>query len=103
MGSAVDNMTRMDVLMSAGEQVDVVSIPNVDQAVLRAANGMFEPLDDYFKKDKLDIKEEYLINAAYDGKVYALPHLTNYWYILLNKDHLDEAGLPVPRGWLDMG
>lgn len=99
-GTAVDNMTRMDVLMSAGEQVDVVSIPNVDQAVLRAANGMFEPLDDYFKKDKLDIKEEYLINAAYDGKVYALPHLTNYWYVLLNKDHLDEAGLPVPEvGW----
>jgi multiple sugar transport system substrate-binding protein len=99
-GSAVDNMTRMDVLMSAGEQVDVVSIPNVDQAVLRAANGMFEPLDDYFKKDKIDIKEDYLINAAYDGKVYGLPHLTNYWYVLLNKDHLDEAGLPVPEvGW----
>ncbi|WP_042454142.1 ABC transporter substrate-binding protein [Neobacillus dielmonensis] len=99
-GSAVDNMTRMDVLMSAGEQVDVVSIPNVDQAVLRAANGMFEPLDGYFKKDGIDIKKDYLINASYKGKVYALPHLTNYWYILLNKDDLDEAGLSVPKeGW----
>jgi multiple sugar transport system substrate-binding protein len=95
-GSAVDNMMRMDVLMSAGEQVDVVSIPNVDQAVLRAANGMFEPLDEFFEKDGIKIKEDYKISATYDGKVYALPHLSNYWYVLLNKDHLDEAGLPVP-------
>jgi len=95
-GSAVDNMMRMDVLMSAGEQVDVVSIPNVDQAVLRTANGMFEPLDEFFEKDEIKIKENYKISATYDGKVYALPHLSNYWYVLLNKDHLDEAGLPVP-------
>lgn len=99
-GSAVDNLLRMDVLMSAGEQVDVVSIPNVDQAVLRAANDMFEPLDDYFADDNLDIADEYFISASYDGSVYALPHIANYWYILLNKDHLDEAGLEVPEvGW----
>lgn len=99
-GSANDNLTRMDVLMSAGEQVDVVSIPNVDQAVLRAANNMFEPLDDYFSGDDIDPQEDFLVSASYDGNIYALPYMANYWYILLNKDRLDEAGLEVPEvGW----
>lgn len=99
-GSANDNMTKLDVLMSTEEELDVVAIPNEEQTVLRAANGMFLPLDELFTQDGVNVQEDYLISTKYDGKLYAVPQFVNYWYVLLNKDHLDAAGLKVPQvGW----
>jgi multiple sugar transport system substrate-binding protein len=99
-GSADDNLTKLDVLMATGEDVDVVAIPNQEYTVLRAANNMFLPLTDYFAQDGVNVDEDYLTNVKYDEEVYAVPQFVNQWYVLLNKDHLDEAGLQVPQvGW----
>jgi multiple sugar transport system substrate-binding protein len=39
------------------------------------------------------------IPASADGKYFGLPSKFNTYLIMLNKDHLDEAGLPVPTEW----
>jgi multiple sugar transport system substrate-binding protein len=99
-GSANDNVTKLDVLMATNESVDVVAFPNIEQTVLRAANGMFLPLDDFMKKDNIKAQDEYLVTANYGGKVFGLPQIVNYWYVIMNEDHLKEAGLKVPEvGW----
>ena len=60
---------------------------------------MAAPLDDYIAKDGYKVEEDYKVDTHLNGKVYALPGKFNPWYVLLNKDHLDEAGLKVPTDW----
>jgi multiple sugar transport system substrate-binding protein len=45
------------------------------------------------------VEEDYKVDTHLNGKVYALPGKFNPWYVLLNKDNLDEAGLAVPTDW----
>jgi multiple sugar transport system substrate-binding protein len=99
-GSANDNVTKLDVLMAANEPVDVVAFPNIEQTVLRAANGVFLPLDDLMAKEGIKPQDEYLVTAKFNGKTFGVPQVVNYWYVLLNEDHLKAAGLDVPKlGW----
>ncbi|MDF2963255.1 MAG: extracellular solute-binding protein family 1 [Paenibacillus sp.] len=37
--------------------------------------------------------------GMYAQRYFALPGKFNPWYVLLNKDHLKEAGLEVPKDW----
>lgn len=99
-GNSVETLRKLDILMSADEQVDIISLPSVDEVTLRASKNVLEPLDEYFEKHNLNPNEEYVSNPTYDGEIYATILTPSYWYVMLNKDHLDEAGLPVPEmGW----
>lgn len=99
-GNATDNMKKLDVLMSAGENVDVFLTPNKETTALRISTGVIEPLDEYLKKDNINVKDEFLSVASNSGKVYSLPSTANYWLVAMNKKHLEEAGLPIPAlGW----
>jgi len=48
----------------------------------------------------LKAEDEYYVNPQVDGKYYGMPYTSGYTYVMLNKNALDEAGLPVPKfGW----
>src|SRR5690606_26410210 len=50
--------------------------------------------------DLIDIHEEYNYSyPTFDGEYYGLPMKNNTMLILLNKAHLDEAGLEIPTEW----
>ena len=64
----------------------------------RVALGMAEPLDDFIAKDGYSVETDYKVDTRLDGKSTP-PGKFNPWYVPLNKDHLEEAGLPVPTDW----
>ncbi|WP_327113361.1 ABC transporter substrate-binding protein [Streptomyces sp. NBC_01341] len=40
--------------------------------------------------------------ATYDGRLYAVPYVTNAGLLLYRKDVLDKEGLPPPRTWAEL-
>jgi multiple sugar transport system substrate-binding protein len=40
--------------------------------------------------------------ATYDGRLYAVPYVTNAGLLLYRKDILDKEGLPPPRTWAEL-
>lgn len=99
-GSAADNLKKLDVVMSSGEEIDLVMMPSIEEVVKRAATGVLAPLDELYTKQKTNADEEYYLNGKYKGKVYTVGLTSTNWVVVLNKKHLDEAGLPIPtHGW----
>ncbi len=93
-------MKKLDVMMAAGEAVDVVHFANPDLLMERAGRGVFEPLNKYFEKAKLKPEEEYLTSPTFNGNVYGMMLTAQQWFVILNQKHLEEAKLPIPQmGW----
>lgn len=99
-GDTQEAMKKLDLAFASKEDIDVLMFSDPASYAQRVSLGMAEPLDDYIAKDGgFKVGEEYKVDTTLNGKVYALPGKFNPWYVLLNKDHLDEAGLAVPTDW----
>ncbi|MGO4542126.1 ABC transporter substrate-binding protein [Paenibacillus sp. 2TAB19] len=97
-GDSVASMQKLDLMAASNDQLDIVELPYTNYTQ-RADIGMLEPLDGYIEKDGYKYEDEYLVDTKVNGKVYALPSSMQRWFVLLNKEMLDEAGLPVPTDW----
>jgi multiple sugar transport system substrate-binding protein len=97
--NAADNVKKIDLLSASGEQLDAILLPDDRSYAQRASNGLLEPLNDLMSKEGLKYDEEYKIDTSIDGKIYGLPGTFRQWFVILNKDHLDEAKLPIPKEW----
>ncbi|MDQ0114151.1 ABC transporter substrate-binding protein [Paenibacillus harenae] len=98
-GDTQEATKKLDLAAASAEQIDVLMFSDAAAYAQRVALGMAAPLDEYIAKDGYKVEEDYKVDTHLDGKVYALPGKFNPWYVLLNKDHLDEAGLSVPSDW----
>jgi len=99
-GDTQEAMKKLDLAFASKEDIDVLMFSDPAGYAQRVSLGMAEPLDDFIAKDGgYKVSEEYKVDTTLNGKVYALPGKFNPWYVLLNKDHLDEAGLTVPTDW----
>lgn len=98
-GDTQESMKKLDLGVASGEQIDVLMFSDAAGYAQRVALGMAAPLDDFIAKDGYKVEEDYKVDTHLNGKVYALPGKFNPWYVLLNKDNLDEAGLAVPTDW----
>ncbi|AOZ94354.1 ABC transporter substrate-binding protein [Paenibacillus crassostreae] len=98
-GDTQEAFKKLDLEAASGAEIDVLMFSDPAGYAQRVALGMAEPLDDYITKDGYKVEEDYKVDTRLDGKVYALPGKFNPWYVLLNKNHLDEAGLAVPTDW----
>lgn len=97
-----DYLKQLDLRASAQEELDVVMFSNPYDYSKRVEGGLLAPLDSFIEEEGLDITEEYsglYSQGEVDGSYYGLPAKKNTYLIVLNKDHLDEAGLPVPTDW----
>lgn len=90
---------KLDLAAASGEQMDVIMFSDPSGYASHVALGMAAPLDDFIAKDGYKEEEDYKVDTHLNGKVYALPGKFNPWYVLLNKDMLDAAGLAVPTDW----
>lgn len=97
-GSPAESMKKIDLLSASGEDLDVVSLV-AGHYEQRASIGLLEPLNPFIKAEGIDYNEEYRADVSIDGTYYALPGAANQWLVIINKKHLDEAGLPVPFDW----
>ena len=98
-GDTQEAFKKLDLEAASSAQMDILMFSDPAGYAQRVALGMAEPLDDYIAKDGYSVETDYKVDTRLDGKVYALPGKFNPWYVLLNKDHLEEAGLPVPTDW----
>jgi multiple sugar transport system substrate-binding protein len=95
-GTADEYLQRLDLLMLSGEKVDVVTQPGPTPHFERASQGMLAPLDDLIEAEGINYDDVYSVRHEVDGQIFALPAYIGTWYVLMNKDHLDAAGLDVP-------
>jgi multiple sugar transport system substrate-binding protein len=98
-GDTQEASKKLDLAAASSEPMDILMFSDPAGYAQRVALGMAAPLDDFIAKDGYKEEEDYKVDTHLNGKVYALPGKFNPWYVLLNKDHLDEAGLPVPTDW----
>ncbi|OBY78210.1 ABC transporter substrate-binding protein [Paenibacillus sp. KS1] len=99
-GNSLEMLKKLDFLISSGDEVDVVQLPSTSAVVERAVRSAFTPLNEFYDKEGLKAEDEYYVNPQIDGKYYGMPYTSGYTYVMLNKNALDEAGLPVPKfGW----
>ncbi|OBZ13216.1 ABC transporter substrate-binding protein [Bacillus sp. FJAT-26390] len=99
-GNSVEMLKKLDFLISSGEAIDVIGVPSLDAVIERASRGALAPLNDYYKAEGLVPEDEYFVNPKIDDNYYGMQNTTSYQFILMNKNALDEAGLPVPTyGW----
>ena len=95
-----DYLKQLDLMASAGEQIDLMMFANVNDLVKRIDAGLVAPISEFLDAESIDINEVY--NNSYgpvDDKYYGLPmkNVTNV--VMMNKDHLDKAGLEIPTEW----
>ncbi|OUM87261.1 MAG: ABC transporter substrate-binding protein [Bacillus thermozeamaize] len=98
-GDSQEALQKLDLEAASGAQLDVLMFSDPTSYAQRVDIGMVAPLDEFIAKEGFNIAEEYKVNTTLNGKVYALPGKFNPWYVLLNKDHLEAAGLEVPKDW----
>ncbi|WP_235918228.1 ABC transporter substrate-binding protein [Paenibacillus lutrae] len=97
--NAADNVKKIDLLSASGEQLDAVLLPDDRSYAQRSANGLLEPLNDLMKKEGIKFDDEYKVDTSIDGNYYGLPGTFRQYFVIMNKNHLDEANLPVPKDW----
>lgn len=91
---------KVNIMVAAGEQIDLIKSATLAEVSAKAKSGVFEPLDDYAAKEGINLENEYGGIIPLDGKIYAVTEQLTSWLIFINKDMLDEAGLPLPpRDW----
>ncbi|MFK7693747.1 ABC transporter substrate-binding protein [Paenibacillus sp. HJGM_3] len=98
-GDTQESLKKLDLAAASGDAMDVLMFSDPASYAQRVSLGMAAPLDDYIKQEGFKVTDEYKVDTTLNGKVYALPGKFNPWYVLLNKNQLDEAGLTVPKDW----
>ncbi|MGG6312977.1 extracellular solute-binding protein [Paenibacillus macerans] len=98
-GDTQEASKKLDLEAASSAQMDILMFSDAAGYAQRVALGMAEPLDEFIAKDGYTVEADYKVDTHLDGKVYALPGKFNPWYVLLNKNHLEEAGLAVPSDW----
>jgi len=98
-GDSQEATQKLDLAAASGEQMDILMFSDPASYAERVGLGMVAPIDEFIEEEGYVVTEEYKVDTILDGQYYALPGKFNPWYVLLNKDHLDEAGLEVPTDW----
>ncbi|ENH96419.1 family 1 extracellular solute-binding protein [Gracilibacillus halophilus YIM-C55.5] len=98
-GDTNEALQKLDLAASSGEQLDVLMFSDPASYAQRVDLGMVAPIDKFIEEEGYDVTEEYKVNTQLGDQYYALPGKFNPWYVLVNKDHLDEAGLEMPTDW----
>ncbi|WP_342421601.1 extracellular solute-binding protein [Paenibacillus sp. FSL E2-0178] len=102
--SAEDNNSnefykKLDLAVAGGDDLDIIMFSNMTYLSQRAGLGMIEPLDEYLATDGINYTDEYTSDTRIDGKVYGLPGKSSQGLVIINENHLKEAGLELPKDW----
>lgn len=95
--NSVEYLQKLDLLTMSNYEYDICALPSYQNYAERAVKGVFAPVDDMILADEGKTYDEvYSYTAAVDGVNYALPYYPSIYYVLINKDMLDAAGLETP-------
>lgn len=88
--------TKTDIMIMGGEPIDIVMTASIMEHTVRAASDSYLALDSFFEAEGTTASDEFNVIVPVNGHVYGIPAEMKYGMVLINKDMLDEAGLPVP-------
>lgn len=94
--TATEYYKKVDLMVMGGEEMDILMASAFPEHAQRAGSGAYLPLEEYFEKEGIKPEDAYSIVQRVGGKMYGVPGDLKSWFVLINKDYLDEAGLPVP-------
>lgn len=94
--SSQDYLKKVDIMLMGDEPIDIVMTPGYEDYATRADSGSYLSLEDYFTAEGKSIDELYDSQMAVNDKHYGIASDMKYNIVLINKDMLDAAGLPVP-------
>lgn len=94
--TATEYYKKVDLMVMGGEEMDILMTSAFPEHAQRAGSGAYLPLDEYFEAEGVVPEEAYSIIQKVDGKIYGIPGDLKSWFVLINKDMLDEADLEVP-------
>ncbi|SFK78984.1 multiple sugar transport system substrate-binding protein [Paenibacillus sp. 1_12] len=97
--NSVEYLRKLDLAAASGDQIDVMLFSQLQYYTQRAAMKMLEPLNPFIAKDGYKVQDEYYIDPSIGEKTYALPAKKTTFFVMLNNNHLNEAGLPIPKDW----
>lgn len=97
-GDSLAAMQKLDLMAASNDQLDIIEFPYTNYSQ-RADIGLLEPLDGYIEQEGYNYDEEYLVDTRVNGKIYALPSSMQRWFVIMNKEVLEQEGLPVPTDW----
>ena len=95
--TAAEYYKKVDMMVMGGEEMDILMASAFPEHAQRAASGAYLPLEEFFEKEGVKPEDAYAIVQKVDGKMYGIPGDLKSWFVLINKNYLDEAGLPVPE------
>ncbi|MEK4250533.1 extracellular solute-binding protein [Paenibacillus sp. FSL W7-1287] len=98
-GDTQEATQKLDLAAASGEQLDILMFSDPASYAQRVGLGMVASIDSFISEEGYTVTDEYKVDTVMNGSYYALPGKFNPWYVMLNKDHLDEAGLDVPTDW----
>ncbi len=94
--NSTDYMTTVDIMIMGGEPMDIVMTSSFPNHAQRADSGAYINLDPYFEAEGTTFEDSYNSTFRVNGGVYGIAGEMKYNLVLINKDALDAAGLPVP-------
>lgn len=94
--TATEYYKKVDLMVMGGEEMDILMASAFPEHAQRAGSGAYLPLEEFFEKEGIKPEDAYSIVQKVNGSMYGIPGDLKSWFVLLNKNYLDEAGLPVP-------
>ncbi|WP_453991111.1 ABC transporter substrate-binding protein [Bacillus nitroreducens] len=95
-----DYFKQLDLMASAGENMDLIMFSNAQDFAKRIDAGLVEPITEFVEAEGIDVTEVYNYGyPTFDGEYYGLPMKSVTNLVMMNKAHLDEAGLEIPTEW----
>ncbi|MFP7299373.1 ABC transporter substrate-binding protein [Neobacillus niacini] len=95
-----DYFKQLDLMASAGDEMDLIMFSNPQDLAKRIDAGLVEPVTSFVEAEGIDINEVYNNSyPAFNDEYYGLPMKNVTMLVMLNKAHLDEAGLEIPTEW----
>lgn len=94
-----DGNLKLDTAMITGQDVDLFVNYTLSQTSKRVESNLaldLSQFDDYNIDEKMGPDAE---GWKINGKYYGMPTTKSAFFVALNKDALDAAGLPVPKDW----
>ncbi|ABX41767.1 ABC transporter substrate-binding protein [Lachnoclostridium phytofermentans] len=98
--NSTDFLTKLDLLQLTGQTGDIIQIPSYREYAPRAAEGFFASINDVLTSEGIKYDDVYAYPSVVNGTYYGIPSEPGIYVVFINKEMLDEAGLPIPKeGW----
>ncbi|MEH7238629.1 ABC transporter substrate-binding protein [Bacillus sp. JJ1562] len=98
--NATDYYKQLDLMASAGDDMDMILFNTPQELAKRIDAGLVDPITEFTKSEGIEVNDVYNNPfPAFNGEYYGLPMKNITMLVMLNKAHLDEAGLEIPTEW----